>query len=182
MRNFIAVLQFSSQNFPLPQTKIPEAKTAVDKEWENGENFGVDPDESQKKKKVIDEGRAWWKKSFCLTDGHLLMGICHLKDTELEAKHQKHKSRVARRGKNEKDYSRFYAVFTEKDFSVSQMTVVRIMDIISRLPDCDGQAADAVSAYTQVKMEDAHKLLKIPKSECPDIWIRSPRHLKKNKH
>ena len=29
---------------------------------------------------------------------------------------------------------------------------------------------------TQVKMEDAPKLLKIPKSECPDIWIRLPRH------
>ena len=25
-------------------------------------------------------------------------------------------------------------------------------------------------------MEDAHKFLKIPKSECPDIWIRLPRH------
>ena len=50
------------------------------------------------------------------------------------------------------------------------------MDIISRLPGCEGHAADAVSAYTQVKMEDAHKLLKIPKSECPDIWIRLPRH------
>ena len=25
-------------------------------------------------------------------------------------------------------------------------------------------------------MEDADKLLKIPKSECPDIWIRLPRH------
>ena len=25
-------------------------------------------------------------------------------------------------------------------------------------------------------MEDAYKLLKIPKSECPDIWIRLPRH------
>ena len=25
-------------------------------------------------------------------------------------------------------------------------------------------------------MKDAHKLLKIPKSECPDIWIRLPRH------
>ena len=25
-------------------------------------------------------------------------------------------------------------------------------------------------------MEDAQKLLKIPKSECPDIWIRLPRH------
>ena len=56
------------------------------------------------------------------------------------------------------------------------MTAAKIMDIISRLPGCDGQAADAVSAYTQVKMEDAHKLLKIPKSECPGIWIRLPRH------
>ena len=43
--------------------------------------------------------------------------------------------------------------------------------IISRLPGCDEQAAD-----TQVKKEDAHKLSKIPKSECPDIWIRLPRH------
>ena len=25
-------------------------------------------------------------------------------------------------------------------------------------------------------MEDAPKILKIPKSECPDIWIRPPRH------
>ena len=25
-------------------------------------------------------------------------------------------------------------------------------------------------------MEDAPTLLKIPKSECPDIWIRLPRH------
>ena len=56
------------------------------------------------------------------------------------------------------------------------MTAAKIMDIISRSPGCDGQAADAVSAYTQVKMEDAHKLLKIPKSECPDTWIRLPRH------
>ena len=56
------------------------------------------------------------------------------------------------------------------------MTAARVMDFISRLPGCAGQAAAAVSAYTQVKMEDASKLLKIPKSECPDIWIRLPRH------
>ena len=48
------------------------------------------------------------------------------------------------------------------------MTGAKIMDIISRLPGCSGQAADAVSANTQVKMEDAPKLLKIPKSE----WSR----------
>ena len=42
--------------------------------------------------------------------------------------------------------------------------------------DVRGQAADAVSAYTQVKMEDASTSLKIPQSECPDIWIRLPKH------
>ena len=56
------------------------------------------------------------------------------------------------------------------------MTAAEGMEIISRLPGCDGQAAEAVSAHTQVKMDDAHKLLKNPKSECPDIWMRLPRH------
>ena len=56
------------------------------------------------------------------------------------------------------------------------MTAAKIKDIISRLPGCAGQAADAVSAETHVKMEDAPQLLKIPKPECPDIWIRLPRH------
>ena len=32
------------------------------------------------------------------------------------------------------------------------------------------------SAYTQVKLENAPRLLKIPESECPDVWIRLPRH------
>ena len=107
---------------------------------------------------------------------HHLMDICHLKNAELEAKHQKYKGRVVLRGDIVKDNSGSYAVFTEQGSSASQMTAAKIMDIISRLPGCDGQAADAVSAYTQVKMEDAHKLSKIPKSECPDIWIRPPRH------
>ena len=56
------------------------------------------------------------------------------------------------------------------------MTASKVMYIISRLPGCAGQAADAVSAYTQVKMEDASKIMKNPKSECPDIWICLPRH------
>ena len=93
-----------------------------------------------------------------------LMDICHLKNAELETKHQKYKGRVVLRGDIVKDNSGSYAVFTEQGSSASQMTAAKIMDIISRLPGCDGQAADAVSAYTQVKMEDAHKLLKIPKS------------------
>ena len=124
------------------------------------------------KKQVIDEART----SGATVHFASLMDICHLKNAELEAKHQKYKGRVVLRGDIVKDNSGSYAVFTEQGSSASQMTAAKIMDIISRLPGCDGQAADAVSAYTQVKMEDAHKLLKIPKSECPDIWIRLPRH------
>ena len=75
-----------------------------------------------------------------------------------------------------KDDSGSYAVFTEQGSSASQMTAAKIMDIISRLPGCAGQAADAVSACTQVKMEDAPKLSEIPKSECPDFGIRLPKH------
>ena len=56
------------------------------------------------------------------------------------------------------------------------MTATKIMDIISRLPRCSGQAADAVSGCTHVKMEDASTLLQISKSECPDILIRPPKH------
>ena len=99
-----------------------------------------------------------------------------MKNAELEAKHQKYKGRVLLRGDIVKDNSGSAAVITELGSSASQMTAARVMDIISSLPGCAGQAADAVSANTQAKMEDAPKLLKIPKSECPDIWIRVPRH------
>ena len=98
------------------------------------------------------------------------------KMTNWRLKHQKYKGRVVLRGDIVKDDSGSCAVFTEQGSSASQMTAAKVMDIISRLPGCAGEAADAVSACTQVKMEDAPKLLKIPKSECPDIWIRQPRH------
>ena len=62
------------------------------------------------------------------------------------------------RGDIVQDDSGPYAVFTEQGSSASPMTAAKIMDIISRLPGCAGQAADAVSAKTQVKMEDASEL------------------------
>ena len=95
-----------------------------------------------------------------------ILDICHLKNADLGTKHQKYKGRVVLRGDIVKDDSGSYAVFSEQGSSASQMTAVKVMDIISRLPGCAGQAADAVSVYTQVKMEDAPKLMKIPNSEC----------------
>ena len=123
------------------------------------------------KSEVIDEARTKGAKIHFAS----LMDICHLKNAELETKHQKYKGRVVLRGDIVTDDSGSSAVFAEQGSSF-QMTVAKVRDIISRLPGCAGQAADAVSAYTQVRMEDAPKLLKIPTSECPDIWIRLPRH------
>ena len=121
---------------------------------------------------MIDEARTKGAKVHFAS----LMDICYLKKAAMEAKHRKYKGRVVHRGDLVKDDSGSYAVFTEQGSSASLMTAAKVMDIISRLPGCAGQAADAESACTQVKMEDAPKLLKIPKSECPDIWIRLPRH------
>ena len=105
-----------------------------------------------------------------------LMDTCHLKKAEMEPKSQEYKGRVILWDDMVKDDFGSHAVFTEQGSSASQMTAAKIMDGIARLPGCAGQAADAVSAYTQVKMKGAPTLSKIPKSECPDFWIRLPRH------
>ena len=102
------------------------------------------------KNEVIDEARNGRTVHFAS-----LMDRCHLKNLELEPQFQKYKGRVVLPGDIVKDDSGSCAVFTEQGSSASQMTAAKIMDIISRLPGCDGQAADAVSAYTQVKMEGA---------------------------
>ena len=81
-----------------------------------------------------------------------LRDLCHLKNSELEPQFQKYKGRVVFRGAFVKDDSGAYAVFVEQGSSAAQMTAAKVMDVVARLLDCDGQAADATSAYTQVKM------------------------------
>ena len=105
------------------------------------------------------------------------MDICHLKkNAELKPKFQKYEGRVALRGDIAKDDCGAYAVFFWTGLVCVQMSAANVMHVIARLQDCNGQVADAKSAYTRVKMEDAPKILRIPKSECPDVWIRLPRH------
>ena len=141
--------------------KIPAAKAAVDKEWEKLEKIPA-WDQVRSQKEVIDEARTKGAKVHFAS----LMDICHLKNAELETKHQKYKGRVVLRGDIVKDDSGSYAVGS----SASQMTAAKVMDIIFRLPGCTGQAANAVSANNQVKMEDAPTLLK-------KFKVRMPRYL-----
>ena len=65
-----------------------------------------------------------------------------------------------------KDDSGACAVFTEQGSSASQMTATKVLDVVARLLGGD----------TQAKLEDAPRLLGIPKSGCPDFWTRLPRH------
>ena len=111
-----------------------------------------------------------------------LVDICYLKNSELEPNFQKYKGRIVFRGDIVKDDSGSYALFTEQGSFASQMTAAKVMDVIARQPGCAGQAADAVSTYTQVNMEDAPSSLKIPMSECPDSWIRLPKNTSGQNH
>ena len=130
---------------PMPQAmKIPAAKAAVDKEWEKLEKISAcDLTKVRSKKQVIDEARTKGTKVHFAS----LIDICHLKNAELEAKLQKYKGRVVLRGNIVKDDSKSDAVFTEQGSSASQMMTAKVMDIISRLPGCAGQGADAVTAH-----------------------------------
>ena len=83
---------------------------------------------------MIDEARTKGAKVHFAS----LMDICHLKNAELEAKHQKYEGRVVLRGDIVKHGSGSYAVFTEQGSSASQRTAAKVMDIISRLPGCAG--------------------------------------------
>ena len=100
----------------LQAMKIHAAKAAVDKEWEKLEKISAwNLTKVKSKKEVIDEASTKGAK----VPFPSLMDICHLKNAELEAKHQKYKGRVVRRGDIVKDDSGSYAVFTEQGSSAT---------------------------------------------------------------
>ena len=119
---------------PMPQAmKIPAAKAAVVKEWEKLEKIPAwQLTTVRSKRDVIDEARKEGKTIHFAS----LMDLCHLKNAELEAKHQKYKGRVVLRDDIVKDDPSSYAV-----------------------PSCP----KLLQFYSR-------------KSECPDNWIRVPRH------
>ena len=81
---------------PMPQAiKFPAAKAAMDKEWEKVEKIlAWNLTKVRSKKEVIDEART----AGATVHFASLMDTCHLKNAELEAKHQKYKGRVVLRG------------------------------------------------------------------------------------
>ena len=117
--------------------KIPDGKAAVDKEWKKLEIIPAwDVTKVKSKKEVVKEAQKNNNKVYFAS----LMDLCHLKNSELEPQFQKYKGRVVLRGDIVKDDSGAYAVFTEQGSSAPQMTAAKVMHVIDRIPDCDGQA------------------------------------------
>ena len=83
---------------PVPQAmKIPAAKEAVDKEWEKLEKISAwNLTKVRSKREVIDEARTKGATVHFAS----LMDIGHLKNAELEAKHQNYKGRIVLQGDN----------------------------------------------------------------------------------
>ena len=99
--------------------KIPAAEAAVDKELEKLQKIPAwDITKVRSKSDVIDDARTKGRNIHFAS----LMELCHLKNAELETRHQKYKGQVVLRGDIVKDDSGSCAVFTEQGSSDKQLT------------------------------------------------------------
>ena len=130
---------------PVPQAmKIPAAKATVVRECEKFEEVPAwDITKVRNESHVIDEARKGHKSSFCLTDGHF---SCRIGDKAPKIQ----RSSCTPRRQSERWFWILCSIHWTRIISITKMTAAKVIDTISRLPGCDGQAADAVSVFTQV--------------------------------
>ena len=67
---------------------------------------------------------------------------------------------------NVKDEEGYTAATTEQGTSASQMAAAKFLETVSKLLVMAGETIDAISAYTQVKMTEARRLLRLLEGEC----------------
>ena len=169
-KGFTSVIHYNlvRKFIPMPQAmKIPDAEAAADEDWKKFATipaWNLGKSQEQKGEVVLEARRDKMRVHFAS-----LMDTCHFKMRSWNHSYRSTKAESCS-GDIVKDDSGAYAVITEQGSSASQMTAAKIMDVVARLPGCDGQTADAVSGKTQVKLEDAPKLLKIPKSETVQMF------------
>ena len=169
-----ATILFANSFRCLKQWKFWMLRQQWRKEWEKPEKIPAwQLTKVGNKKEEIDEARNKSRKVHFAS----LMDICHLKHSELEPQYQKHRGRVVLRRDIVKDDSGSLAEFSEQGSSASQMTAAKVMDIVSTLPGCSGQAAGAVSACTQAEVEeDASTSFTNSIVRMSIFWIRLPKH------
>ena len=131
----------------LQAMKILDVKAAADKEWKMLETAPAWQLDNVKSQKGGYSGSEKRQKESPL-DGHV-------SSQKMRSWNQSVKSTKARSCSEvtlSKTTQVLARVFTEQGSSVSLSDGRRSMDVTARLPDCGGQAADAVSANTKVKI------------------------------
>ena len=105
------------------------------------------------------------------------MLLCHEKHAERNLpEHLKiYKGRLVFRGDLTKDEEGYLAVFSEQGTSASRLEAAKFMDALARFRlddelECDGEEADAVSAYTQAKLGGPETWITIPMEYWPKEW------------
>ena len=152
--------------------QIPDAKKAVDKEWQKLiDKTAWDYDSVRPKADVIAESKRLKKKAHFGS----LMDLCHEKHSELKLLIKLFKGRVVFRGDQTRDEDGFFAVFSEQGASASHIAAAKFLDAIARCPGCDGEDSDAIGAYTQVVLKEAHIILGGTEDNYIETWISLPR-------
>ena len=146
---------------PIPTVNILEAKAALDSEWkitETSSSGRVQTEQQSRGDTPSNIGR----------QASSLYHINRLRSSwELWIWRKSSNSTrggVALRSDIVKDDSGNYAVFT-----------ATVLDVISRLLGCSGEASDAAGAYTKDEMKDAPELLHLSEEDYLKIWIRLPK-------
>ena len=163
--------------------KIPDAKAAVGKEWKKLEiDSSLETGKSSKQKRGHPGGaeKQQWSP-LCNIDGYMSskergVGAQITKVSRKSRTPWWHCQRWLRR-------SRLYS--QSKDRLLHKWLPQKIMNVIAKLPDCERQAAFAVSACTQVKL-DRGRIMQRRYSDCRywriwKIWTHQtfcPRRLK----
>ena len=104
-----------------------------------------------------------------------LMDLCHLKNSELVSQFRKYKGQVVLQGDIVKDDSGSYAVFTEQGSSTNDGSKSNGRDIKATRVRSKPQMPYLLIPRSKWRMH--HLCWRYPKSECPDIWIRLPKHI-----
>ena len=127
----------------------------------NGEKSAWNVTKVRSKKEVIDEARTKGAKVHFAS----LMDIRHLKNAELETKHQKYKGPVVFRGDIVKDDSGSYVVFIEQGSSAIQTARLR-----------GTSSWRSICLYWGKTWKTFQKYWKFPNRTVQSFWIRPPRH------
>ena len=138
---------------------IDDASVAVDKEWHKLEK-GHLPPKQQSEQGAWDLSRVRPKEDVKQEAARLgkvvhfgaLLTLCHQKHAELAEALRSYKGRIVFRGDCVKTNKGEYAVFSEQGTSANQAASTKIVDATAHAPGCIGEDSDAMSAYTQIKI------------------------------